>query len=218
MTQQRGLDNILSGGTNYLAFEDGKPQDLLILDWYEDLIAVREHYEASLNPRYVRCPGKDVCPLCKANPDKFPSLKVKFRAYDPNEDKVKVGSLAKKHIKSLNQDFNLDEVDPTQAFVKIHRTGKTANDTSYSARTAKGDYTMPNLDDLDVPDLEELTQPHTPEQVQGFMDALLNSGADESQGTSQDNGQTESGNNQNADQGGNTGGGNSGGAGKKLPF
>jgi hypothetical protein len=180
MTVTRGLDAILSGGTEFLTFEENKPKTLLIIDWYEDLVSVREHYEPSLNPKYIRCPGKDVCPLCHANPDKYAGVKVKFRVYDPAEDKVKVVSLAKKHIKKLNADFNIDEIDPTKEYVTIHRTGKDANDTSYSARLYRPDeskgkpaYAIPDFDDMDMPDLEEQVKVHTPEQIQGFMNALL---------------------------------------------
>lgn len=180
MTVTRGLSAILSSGTEYITFEEGKPVTLLFIDWYEDVLAVREHYEFALNPKYIRCPGKDVCPLCKANPDKYPALRVKFRVYDPVDGKVKIVSLAKSHVVKLNTDFNLDEIDPTKTFVRIHRTGKGASDTSYSARAyrpdpAKGlpEYELPNLEELDMPDLEDVVRPHTPEEIEGFMNALL---------------------------------------------
>lgn len=181
MTVVRGLDNILNGGAEYLAFEEGKPKVLLFVDWYNDVLGIREHYEPALNPKYIRCPGKEVCPLCKANPGKYPGLKIKFRVYDPTDQKVKIVSLAKSHIQKLNTEFNLEEVDPRQRYVIIYRTGKGSNDTSYSARTyepapmnGKPDYPYPNFDELDMPDLLEYVNPHTPEQIQGFMDALLN--------------------------------------------
>ncbi|KZR59139.1 hypothetical protein [Pseudobacillus badius] len=180
MTVTKGLSAILSGGTEFITFEDGKPVTLLFIDWFEDLMAIREHYEPSLNPKYIRCPGKDVCPLCHANPSKYPSLKIKFRVYDPADNKVKLVSMAKTHIQKLNTEFNLDEVDPTQQFVTIHRSGKGASDTSYSARRynadpAKGkpEYVIPNFEELDMPDIEVQVTPHTPEQIQGFMDALF---------------------------------------------
>ncbi len=179
-TVMRGLDNILSGGTEFVTFEEGKPKTLLILDWYEQLAAIREHYEPSLNPKYIRCPGKDVCPLCAANPGKYPALRIKFRIYDPVDQKVKLVSLAKSHIQKLNADFNLDEVDPTKAFVTIHRTGKGASDTSYSARAYKPNpdqgkpaYEIPVVADLDVPDLTPQLTPHTPDEIQNIMNALI---------------------------------------------
>lgn len=180
MTVQRGLDNILSGGTNFIKFEDGQPLTLLFLDWYEDLVGIREHYEKALNPSYIRCPGKEVCPLCHANPEKYPALKIKFRVYDPSDNKIKFVSMAKTHIQKLNTEFNLDEIDPTKSFVTIYRSGKGASDTSYSARRYVADpnnnrpeLQVPNFEELDVPDIETQATPHTPEQIQGFMDALL---------------------------------------------
>lgn len=181
MTVTRGLDAILSGGTSFVTFEDGKPLTLLFVDWYEDLLAVREHYEGTLNPKYIRCPGTNVCPLCAANPDKYPSLKIKFRVYDPKDKKVKMVSLAKTHIQKLNTEFNLDEVDPTKEFVTIFRTGKTASDTNYSARRytanpaqGKEEFDVPaNYDEIDLPDIAAQVLAHTPEQIQGFMNALL---------------------------------------------
>lgn len=174
MTVVRGLSDILSGGTEWVTFEEGKPKTLLFIDWYEDLVGIREHYEPSLNPKYIRCPGKDVCPLCAANPGKYPALRIKFRVYDPTDNKVKMVSLAKTHIQKLNQEFNLDEIDPTKQYVTIHRTGKGASDTSYSAREyKKGDYALPNLEDLDIPELTPQVTPHTPEEIQGFMNALI---------------------------------------------
>lgn len=173
-TVVRGLNDILSGGTEFITFEDGKPKVLLFIDWYEDLVGIREHYEPSLNPKYVRCPGKDVCPLCAANPGKYPALRIKFRVYDPVDNKVKMVSLAKSHIQKLNGDFNLDEVDPTKKYVVIHRSGKGATDTSYSAREyKKGDYELPVVADLDMPDMTNQITAHTPEEIQGFMNALI---------------------------------------------
>lgn len=173
MTMMRGLNAILSGGTEFITFEEGKPMTLLFIDWYEDLMAIREHYEPSLNPKYIRCPGKEVCPLCQANPDKYPGLKIKFRVYDPTDNKVKFVSLAKSHIQKLNTEFNLEEVDPTQEYVTIYRTGKGASDTSYSARRAKQQPPKPNFEELDMPDIMAQVTPHTPEQIQGIMNALL---------------------------------------------
>lgn len=173
MTMMKGLNAILSGGTEFITFEEGKPMTLLFIDWYEDLMAIREHYEPSLNPKYIRCPGKDVCPLCQANPDKYPSLKIKFRVYDPTDQKVKFVSLARSHIQKLNTEFHLEEVDPTQEYVTIYRTGKGASDTSYSARRAKQQPPKPNLEELEMPDIMAQVTPHTPEQIQGFMNALL---------------------------------------------
>lgn len=179
-TVMRGLDAILSGGTEFVTFEEGKPRTLLILDWYENLSAIREHYEPSLNPKYIRCPGKDVCPLCAANPGKYPALRIKFRIYDPADKKVKLVSLAKSHIQKLNADFNLDEVDPTKAFVTIHRTGKGATDTSYSARAYKANpdqgkpaYEVPSIEDMDMPDLTPQLTPHSPDEVAAIMNALI---------------------------------------------
>lgn len=178
MTVKKGLNDILnSKKTEYMTFEEGKPATVLFLDWFEDVYAVREHYERGLTPNYVKCPGKEVCPLCKIG-EKYPSLKIKFRIYDTADGKVKVVSLAKSHVQSLNNDFNLDEIDPTQQFVKIVRSGKGATDTKYSARVAKGNFEKPNLEELDMPDLEKLVQPHSPEEIQRFIDNAM--GATES--------------------------------------
>jgi hypothetical protein len=183
MTVVRGLGNILSGGADFITFEEGKPMTLLFIDWYEDLVGIREHYEPALNPKYIRCPGKDVCPLCQANPNKYPALRIKFRVYDPTDNKVKFVSLAKSHIQKLNTDFNLDEIDPTRDFVTIYRTGKGASDTSYSARRYHADpskgrpvYEAPNFEEIDMPDLTPQVTAHTPEEIAGFMQALLNGG------------------------------------------
>ncbi|MGG1263780.1 hypothetical protein [Brevibacillus laterosporus] len=179
-TVVRGLDNILSGGTEFITFEENKPRTLLFIDWGENLSAIREHYETSLNPKYIRCPGKDVCPLCYANPGKYPALRIKFRVFDPTDNKVKMVSLAKSHIQKLNADFNLDEVDPTKSFVTIHRTGKGASDTSYSARQYKAnpdqgkpEYALPNPDDMNIPDIAAQLTPHSPDEISGIMNALL---------------------------------------------
>lgn len=179
-TVVRGLNNILGSGTEFITFEEGVPKVLLFIDWDEDLIGVREHYEQHLNPRYIRCPGKDVCPLCEANPSKIPALRVKFRVYDPTDGKVKMISFAKSHIQSLRADFNLDEVDPRRQYVKILRTGKDKNNTKYSARAYRPDpangapeYAIPNIAELDMPDLIAQVTPHTPEEIQGFMNALI---------------------------------------------
>lgn len=172
MTVQRGLDNILGGGTEWITFEDGKPMTLLFIDWYEDLIGIREHYEPTLNPKYIRCPGKEVCPLCQVQPDKYPALRIKFRVYDPTDNKVKFVSLAKSHIKKINTDLQLDEIDPTKQYVRIIRTGKGASDTSYSARASKENFALPNMEDLDIPDIEPQVTPHTPDQIRQIMNAI----------------------------------------------
>ncbi|MCP8973110.1 hypothetical protein NMK43_08380 [Bacillus licheniformis] len=189
MTTVKGLDAILNGGTQFITFKENEPQTLLFIDWYEDLQAIREHYEPSLNPKYIRCPGRDVCPLCAANPGKYPSLKIKFRVFDPKDQKVKFVSLAKKHIQALNSNFNLDEVDPTKNFVTIYRSGSGASDTNYSARAYKAngqdkpELQIPNFDEMgiDVPSLDEQVTPHSPEAIQGFMDALLAGAAQQQQ-------------------------------------
>lgn len=187
MTVVKGLGAILSGGADFITFEEGKPQTILFIDWFEDLVGIREHYEPALNPKYVRCPGKDVCPLCAANPGKYPALRIKFRVYDPAENKVKFVSLAKSHIQKINQDFMLDEIDPTKEYVTIYRTGKGASDTNYSARRARTDAVIPNLDELDIPDIAPQVTPHSPEEIQGFMNALMaggtNTNGDVGQGT-----------------------------------
>ncbi|WP_411685022.1 hypothetical protein [Aeromonas caviae] len=190
MTAVKGLDAILSGGTQFITFEEGKPLTLLFIDWYDDLVGIREHYESTLNPKYVRCPGKDICPLCAANPGKYPSFKIKFRVFDPKDQKVKFVSLAKTHIQKLNTEFNLEEIDPTKNFVTIYRSGKGASDTSYSARAYrpngqdKPELQIPNFDEMgiEVPSLEDQITPHTPEAIQGFMDALLAGAAQQQQG------------------------------------
>lgn len=180
-TVVRGLGAILSGGADFITFEEGKPMTLLFIDWFEDLLGIREHYEAALNPKYVRCPGKDVCPLCKANPSKYPALRIKFRVYDAIEKKIKFVSLAKSHVQKLNADFNLDEVDPTKNFVTIYRTGKGASDTSYSARryvanpaANKPELEYPTQEVIDnMPDITPQVTPHTPDEIAGFMQALV---------------------------------------------
>lgn len=178
--QVRGLDAILSGGTSFVTFEDGKPLTLLFVDWYENLVGIREHYEPSLNPKYIRCPGKEVCPLCHANPGKYPSFKAKFRVYDPTDNKVKMVSLAKTHIQKLNTEFGLEEIDPTKTYVTIYRTGKNATDTNYSARAYRPDPSqgrpeipMPDFDSIDMPDLTPQVTAHSPEQITEIMNALF---------------------------------------------
>lgn len=198
MTAVRGLDAILNGGIQFITLEDGKPLTLLFIDWYEDLAGIREHYEASLNPRNIRCPGRDVCPLCTANPGKYPSMKIKFRVYDPVDQKVKFVSLAKTHIQKLNSEFNLEEIDPTQNFVTIYRSGSNPSDTSYSARAYrpnpvqdKPELQIPNFEDMDifVPSIEEQLIPHSPEAIQGFMNASLEGTSRQQQVGQQQNGQ-----------------------------
>lgn len=200
MTVRKGLSNIIKEKAEYMTFEEGKPSVLLFVDWYEDVYSVMEHYDRALSPKYIRCPGKDVCPYCKMNPDKYPTTRVKFRVYDPTDQKVKLVSMAKTHVIKLNTEFNLDEVDPTKEYVIIYRTGKNASDTSYSARRYKPDpkngkpeYPIPNFDELDMPNLEDYVMPHTPEQIQGFMDAFLQ-GFEQTQGeySPQDNQKTAS--------------------------
>jgi hypothetical protein len=207
-TVQRGLDSILGGGTDWITFEDGKPMTLLFIDWYEQLVAIREHYEPTLNPKYIRCPGKEVCPLCAAQPDKYPALRVKFRVYDPADSKIKFVSLAKSHVKKINTDLQLDEIDPTKQYVRIIRSGKTAQDTSYSARASKENYALPNVDELDIPEIEPQVTPHTPEFIRNAMNALLGGG----NAGGQDQGGQESGGEQQS------GGGAPAGGGRKLPF
>lgn len=193
-TVTTGLDNILSGGKDWLTFESGKPVELLLLDWYEDLKGIREHYEASLNPRYVRCPGKDICPLCAANPGKYPALRIKLRAFDPKEKKIKFISLAKTHIKSIHKDLTLDELDPTQTVIRIIRDGSGATDTSYSARASKSEFgeikfsredEMVYFDgeEFEVPDLDSELTAHTPDEIRGFMNALTAGAGEASQVT-----------------------------------
>ncbi|ALA07268.1 hypothetical protein SECTIM467_144 [Brevibacillus phage SecTim467] len=179
-TVVKGLNNILSGGVDFITFEEGKPMTLLFIDWNEDLIGIREHYEKALNPKYVRCPGKATCPLCKANPSKYPALRIKFRAYDPTDNKIKFVSLAKSHVQKLSSEFNLDEVDPTKQYVTIYRTGKGASDTSYSARRYvanpamnKPDLALPDFDAIEMPDITPQVTPHTPDEIAGFMQALV---------------------------------------------
>ncbi|MFF2889503.1 hypothetical protein [Paenibacillus sp. NPDC057967] len=177
----RGLEAILSGGAEFITFEEGKPMTLLFIDWFEDLLGIREHYESALTPKYVRCPGKDICPLCKANPSKYPALRIKFRVYDAIEKKIKFVSLAKSHVQKLNSDFNLDEVDPTKDFVTIYRTGKGASDTSYCARrynlnpeAGKLVLEFPTQELMDnIPDLTPQVTPHSPAEIAGFMQALV---------------------------------------------
>lgn len=172
MTVVRGLDNILSGNTEFVTIEEGKPQTFLFIDWYQELVGIREHYEKHLNPKYIRCPGKEICPLCLMNPDKYPALRIKFRVYDPSDKKVKFMSLAKKHINSLNGDFTLDEIDPTKTFVTIYRKGKEASDTIYSGRAAKGEYEKPDFEELDMPDLTPQITPHTVDQIRNILNAV----------------------------------------------
>lgn len=172
----QGLDSILAGGnggTQFITFKEGEPQTLLIIDWYENLRGVREHYEPSLNPKYVRCPGKEVCPLCITNPSKYPSLRIKFRVFDPMESKVKLVSLSQTHVKKLNSDFNLDGINPTQQYVTIYRTGKGASDTNYSARLSQQQFQLPDYNTLEMPDIAVQFTPHTPDEISGFMSAVL---------------------------------------------
>lgn len=176
MTVKQGLDNILNGnnsGIEYLTFEEGKAKTLLFIDWYDSVMSVREHYEKNLYPKYIRCPGKDVCPLCKNNSRS--SERVKFRVYDPDDGKVKVVSLAKSHVQSIHNDFTIDDIDPTKEFVMILRTGKGASDTKYTARRAREQREFPNLEELEMPNLMDVIQPHTPEQIQQFMESFVNS-------------------------------------------
>ncbi|RAI85710.1 hypothetical protein DET54_12167 [Paenibacillus pabuli] len=180
-TVVRGLGAILSGGAEFITFEEGKPMTMLFIDWFEDLLGIREHYESGLTPKYIRCPGKDICPLCKANPSKYPALRIKFRVYDPIEKRVKFVSLAKSHVQKLNQEFNLDECDPTKNFVTLYRTGKGASDTAYSARryvknpeAGKPVLEFPTQELIDqMPDITTQVTPHSPDEIAGFMQALV---------------------------------------------
>ncbi|OBZ11875.1 hypothetical protein A8L34_16265 [Bacillus sp. FJAT-27264] len=173
----RGLGNILAGGADFINFEEEKPMTLLFIDWFEDLLGIREHYEAALNPKYVRCPGKDICPLCKANPSKYPALRIKFRVFDAADKKIKFVSLAKSHVQKLNSDFNLDEVDPTKNFVTIYRTGKGASDTSYSARkyiptpeNGKPVFNYPTQEVIEaMPDINPQVIAHSVDEITRFM-------------------------------------------------
>lgn len=173
----RGLVAILSGGADFITFEEGKPMTLLFIDWFEDLLGIREHFESALNPKYVRCPGKDVCPLCHVNPGKYPALRIKFRVFDPNENKIKFVSLAKSHVKKINDEMNLDEVDPTKNYVTVYRSGKGASDTSYTIRryiadTEKGMPVIPYPSQEVIegmPDVTPQVTPHTPDEIAGFM-------------------------------------------------
>ncbi|WP_395894873.1 hypothetical protein ACH2FV_19730 (plasmid) [Bacillus safensis subsp. safensis] len=176
-TQTQGLDSFLSGGggADFLTFKEGTPKTLLFIDWGDSLMAVREHYDQSLKPSYIRCPGKDVCPLCAANPTRYPAHKAKFRVYDSADGKIKFVNMSKKHVQSLNQNFNFDQVDPRQEFVTIYRSGSGASDTQYQARRANPAPNYPNLQAMEMPDIMEQITPHTPEQITGFMQALLNS-------------------------------------------
>lgn len=189
-TAVHGLGSILSsggGGNNrpdYVTFKEGQPMTVLFIDWEEDLVAIREHYEAALTPKYIRCPGKDVCPLCKVNPSKFPSLRIKFRIYDPTDGKVKLANLSKTAIQSLVSDFQLERVDPRSNFVTIYRFGSGAKDTKYSARAYRPDPAQgfpemprPSQETLaNLPDLTDELRPHTPEEITGFMQGLMNGG------------------------------------------
>ncbi|MCM3132958.1 hypothetical protein M3629_09180 [Paenibacillus polysaccharolyticus] len=180
-TVVRGLEAILSGGADFITFEEGKPVTMLFIDWFEDLFGIREHYESALTPKYIRCPGKEICPLCKANPYRYPALRIKFRVYDPIEMKVKFVSLAKSHVQKLNQEFNFDECDPTKNFVTLYRTGKGASDTAYSARryvanpeSGKPVLNFPTQELMDqMPDITPQITPHSPEEIADFMQTVV---------------------------------------------
>lgn len=180
-TVVRGLEAILSGGADFINFEEGKPMTMLFIDWFEDLFGIREHYEAALTPKYIRCPGKNICPLCKANPSRYPALRIKFRVYDPLENKVKFVSLAKSHVQKLNQEFNLNGCDPTKNFVTLYRTGKGASDTAYSARryvtnpeAGKPVLEFPTQKLIDqMPDITPQVIPHSPDEIAAFMQTLV---------------------------------------------
>lgn len=176
-THTQGLNSFLSGGggADFLTFKEGEPKTLLFIDWGDNLMAVREHYDQSLKPSYIRCPGKDVCPLCAANPSRYPAHKAKFRVYDSADGKIKFVNMSKKHVQSLNQNFNFDQVDPTREFVTIYRSGRGASDTMYQARRANPAPNYPNLQAMEMPDIMSQITPHTPEEINGFMQALLNS-------------------------------------------
>lgn len=174
---ERGLDNIFAatggGGGGYLTFEEGKPVTGIFLEWGQDAFGVREHYEGSLNPKYIRCPGKDVCPLCAAT-GKTPGMKVKFRILDAADGKVKMVSLAPTHAKKIQADFQIDGTDPTREWVVIYRTGKGTNDTNYSARKAPQQWQVPDFNTLDLPDLAAQTNIHSPEEIANIMAAVTN--------------------------------------------
>ncbi|MCK6076898.1 hypothetical protein [Paenibacillus silvae] len=180
-TVVRCLEAILSGGADFINFEEGKPMTMLFIDWFEDLFGIREHYEAALTPKYIRCPGKNICPLCKANPSRYPALRIKFRVYDPLENKVKFVSLAKSHVQKLNQEFNLNGCDPTKNFVTLYRTGKGASDTAYSARryvtnpeAGKPVLEFPTQKLIDqMPDITPQVIPHSPDEIAAFMQTLV---------------------------------------------
>lgn len=172
----KGL-GVLDGGNEFITFKAGEPKTLLFIDWYDNLYWTYEHYEKVLNPSYVRCPGKQVCPLCQANPGKYASMRAKFRVYDPADGKVKFVSMSKTAVKALNDSFSIDYVDPTKTYVTIFRTGSGAQDTSYTARVYRpnsgmAEYPLPNLDAVDKPDIIPIVTPHTPEEIRGFMNAL----------------------------------------------
>ncbi|QQN86712.1 hypothetical protein [Bacillus toyonensis] len=178
MTTIKGLDAILKVGNTFLTFKDKKPLTLLFIDWYENLVGIREHYEPTLKPKYIRCPGTDVCPLCHVNPGKYPNLKIKLRVYDPLDNKIKLVSLAKTHIQKLHTDFNLYMIDPTKDFVTISRSGTGANDTTYSAKPYH--YTSvdeepilkkPDFNEIEMLDISTYITSHSPDEIQEFMNA-----------------------------------------------
>lgn len=169
MTVVRGLDNIVGDfdKKNWVKLEDGEHITCLIIDWYENLRMIAEHYVQYLTPRYIRCPGQSVCPLCLQG--HRPNKRVKFRIYDPSDGKIKFMSLAPKHIKSLHLSFKLDNVDPTKEYVTIFRNGKTSQDTTYQARPVRQQLPLPDLSKIEMPDIEDEFIPHTPEQIQSFL-------------------------------------------------
>lgn len=172
----KGL-GVLDGGNEFITFKAGEPKTLLFVDWYDNLYWTYEHYEKALNPSYVRCPGKQVCPLCQANSGKYASMRAKFRVYDPVDGKVKFVNMSKTAVKALNDSFSIDYVDPTKTYVTIFRIGSGPQDTSYTARVYRpnpgmAEYPLPNLDAVDKPDIIPIVTPHTPEEIRGFMDSL----------------------------------------------
>ncbi|WP_160496618.1 hypothetical protein [Paenibacillus dendrobii] len=184
-TVVHGLKAILSGGADFITFEENKPMTLLFIDWHDNLVGVREHYEKSLIPSYIRCPGHKICPLCKKNPGKYPAMRIKFRVYDPLENKIKFISLAKTHIKKLNDDFTLQGVDPTKVLVTIFRKGKGIAETSYKACRYIVDHTgaepklaVPSRELMkNLPDILPQITPHSPDEIAGFMQATITGNA-----------------------------------------
>lgn len=174
---QRGLDYAFNnsgqgGGGQYITFEEGKPITGIFLDWGDDVLVLREHYEKTLNPHYIGCPGKEVCPLCRVT-NKIAPMKIKARFLDAADWKVKFVSLAPTHAKSLKADFEIEKIDPTREFVTIYRSGKTANDTKYSARRSQQQWQI-DLNTIEKPNLEDQAKVYTAEEISQIMAAVTN--------------------------------------------